>query len=129
MLGSLRGNHPARGLHDSRWTDWIGCCTGARLARRPHARCMRDGRSLLGGLEDVYSTRGLLDGRLTGSIERLTPGQVQMNGRSSEVARPTLGSLEYARSSARGLLHSRSTASADGRLIGSTGRLTGAQRA
>ena len=110
MLGSLGGNHPARSLRDSRWTDWIGCCTGARLARRPHARGMRDGRSLLGGLEDVPSTRGLLNGRLTGSIERLTLGQVQMDGRSSEVTCLTLGSLEDARSSARGLLQSRSTA-------------------
>ena len=106
MLGSPRGNHPARGLYNSRLTDWIGCCTGARLARRPHARGMRDGRSPLGGLEDVPSTQGLLDGRLTGPIERLTLGQVQMDGRSLEVARLTLGSLEYARSSARGLLHS-----------------------
>jgi len=129
MLGSPGGNYPARGLHNSRWTDWIGCCTGARLARQPHARGMRDGPSPLGGLEDVSSTRGLLDGRLTGSIERLTLGQVQMDGRSSEVACPTLGILEYARSSARGLLHSRLTASADSRLMGSTGRLTGAQRA
>ena len=76
MLGSPRGNHPARGLHESRWTDWIGYCTGARLTRQPHARGMHDGRSPLGSLEDVPSTQGLLDGRLTVSIERLTPRQV-----------------------------------------------------
>ena len=52
---------------------------------------MRDGRSSLGGMEDVPSTRGLLDGRFKGSIERSTRWQVQMDGRSSEVARLTLG--------------------------------------
>jgi len=96
MLGSPGGNHLARSLRDSRWTEWIGCCTGARLARPPHARGMHDRRSPLGGLEDVPSTRGLLVGLLTGSIERLTLGQVQMDGRSLEVACPTLGSLEDA---------------------------------
>jgi len=82
----------------------------------------------LGSLEDVPSTRGLFDGRLTGSIQRLTLKQVQMDGRNSEVACPTLGSLEDTCSSTQGLLHSRSTTSADGRLMGSTGRLTGVQR-
>ena len=77
---------------------------------------MHDGRSPLEAMEDVPSTRGLLDGRWKGSIERSTLWQVQMDGRSSEVARPTLGSLANARFSARGLLHSRLTASADGRL-------------
>ena len=81
---------------------------------------MRDGRSPLGGMEDVPSTRGLLDGRLEGSIERSTLWQVLVDGRSSEVARPTLGSLANARFSARGMLHSRLTASADGCLLGST---------
>ena len=118
MLGGPGGNHPARGLHDSHLTDLMGCCTGARLARRPHVGGMHDGRSPLGGLEDVPSTRGLLDGRLKGSIERSTLWQVQMDGRSSEVACLTLGSLANARFSARELFHSRLTASADGRLLG-----------
>ena len=90
---------------------------------------MRDGRSPLEAMEDVTSTRGLLDGRLKISIERSTLWQVQMDGRSSEVARPILESLANARFSARGLLHSRLTASADGRLLESTGCSTGAQRA
>jgi len=64
---------------------------------------MRDGRSPLEAMEDVPSTRGLLDGRLKGSIERSTLWQVQMDGRSSEVARPTLGSLANAHFTAREL--------------------------
>jgi len=128
MLGGPGGNHPARGLHNSHLTDLIGCCT-AHLARRPHVGGMRDGRLPLGGLEDVPSTRGLLDGRLKGSIEHSTLWQVQMDGRSSEVICPTLGSLVNAGFSARELLHSRLTASADGRLLGSTGCSTGAQQA
>jgi len=67
---------------------------------------MRDGRLPLGGLEDVPSTRGLLDGRLTGSIERSTLGQVQMDGRSSKVDSPTLGSLANARFATRELSRS-----------------------
>jgi len=121
MLGGPGGEHPARSQHDSHLTDLMGCCTGARLARlarRPHVGGMRDGRSPLGGMEDVPSARGLLDGRLKGSIERSTRWQVQMDGRSSEVARLTLGSLANARFSARELPHSRLTASADGRLLG-----------
>jgi len=90
---------------------------------------MRDGRSSLGGMEDVPSTRGLLDGRFKGSIERSTRWQVQMDGRSSQVARLTLGSLANARFAARELPRSRLTASADGRLLGWTGCSTGAQRA
>jgi len=117
MLGGLGGEHPARGQHNSHLTDLMDCCTGARLARRPHGG-MRDGRSPLGGLENVPSTRGLLDGRLKGSIERSTRWQVQMDGRSSEVARLTLGTLANACFSARELPHSRLTASADGRLLG-----------
>jgi len=54
---------------------------------------MRDGRSPFEGMEDVPSTRGLLDGRLKGSIEYSTRWRVQMDGRSSVVARLTLGSL------------------------------------
>jgi len=88
---------------------------------------MRDGRSPLGGMEDVPSTRGLLDGRLKGSIERSTCWQVQMDGRSSQVARLTLGSLANAPFTARELPCSRLTASADGRLLGWTGCSTGAQ--
>jgi len=75
MLGGPGGKHPARGQRDSHLTDLMGCCTGARLARLPHVG-RRDGRSPLGGMEDVPSTRGLLDGRLKGSIERSTGWQV-----------------------------------------------------
>ena len=64
---------------------------------------MRDGRSPLGGKEDVPSTRGLLDGRLKGSIEHSTRWQVQMDGRSSVFARLTLESLANARFAAREL--------------------------
>jgi hypothetical protein len=64
---------------------------------------MRDGRSPLEGMEDVPSTRGLLDGRLKGSIEYSTRWQVQMDGRSSQVARLMLGSLANARFAAREL--------------------------
>ena len=80
MLGGLRGKHPARGQRDSHLTDLMGCCTGARLARRPHVGRMRNGRLPLGDMEDVPSTRCLLDGRLKGSIERSTRWQVQMHG-------------------------------------------------
>jgi len=91
MLGGPGGEHPTRGQHDSHLTDLMDCCTGDRLARQPHVGGMCDGRSPLGGLEDVPSTRGLLDGRLKDSIERSTRWQVQMDGRSSEVARLTPG--------------------------------------
>jgi len=129
MLGGPGDEHPARSQHDSNLTDLMDCYTGARLARRPHVGRMRDGRSPLGGMVDVPSTRGLLDGRLKGSIERFTRWQVQMDGRSLQVARLTLGSLANARFFARELPHSRLTASADGRVLGCTGCSIGAQRA
>jgi len=81
----------------------MGYCTGARLDQRPHVDGMCDRCSPLGGMEDVPSTRGLLDGRLKGSIERSTRWRVQMDGRSSVVPRLTLGSLANARFAAREL--------------------------
>ena len=81
----------------------MGCCTGARLARRPHVDGIRDGCLPLGGMEDMPSTRGLFDGRLKGTLERVTRWRVQMDGRSSVVARLTLGSLANARFAAREL--------------------------
>ena len=57
MLGGPDGEHPARGQRDSHLTDLMGCCTGARLARRPHVGRVRDGRSPLEGMEVVPSTR------------------------------------------------------------------------
>jgi len=62
---------------------------------------MRDGLLPLGGMEDVPSTRGLLDGRLKGSIEHSTRWRVQMAGGGLVVARLMLGSLANARFAAR----------------------------
>ena len=72
MLGGPGGEHTARGQRNSHLTDLMGCCTGARLARRPHVGRMRDGSSPLGGMEDLPSTQGLLDGQLKDLIERST---------------------------------------------------------
>jgi len=52
-LGGPGGEHPVRRQHDSHLTDLMVCCTGPRLARRPHVDRMRDGRSSLGDMEDV----------------------------------------------------------------------------
>jgi len=76
MLGGPGGGHPARGQRDIHLTDLMGCCPGARLDRRPHVGRMRDGRSPLGGMENVPSTRGLLDGRLKAGVQ----GQIPQTG-------------------------------------------------